>query len=251
MTPSPSHGHPPSPVVRAGIWRPPTTRWPARGVTAAPPPWKPHQGPAAGNGGARGGRGKRGVRAGGRPQRGGGVAPGLEGAAAWLPTLPLRRAPGRPPGRPARSPPSWRRPCRRSAPPARPAAPAAAAVRGPPCRYGSASPRAQLHSLASPRVRSRSPRRPPPRTRTGSPARLGYKQQAAPIDLSLARLARCGSHRGRRRERTGGHAGGWADGRTPAQWEGQGRAARSGASGRGEGRAGPNGLFQGDVSYYK
>lgn len=106
-----------------------------------PPPGSPPRplpghppGPAAGNGGARGGRGKSRLRAGGRAQWGGGVAPGPEGAAARLPTPPLRRAPGRPPGLPARSPPSWRRPCRRSAPPARPAAPAEGAARGPPCR---------------------------------------------------------------------------------------------------------------------
>lgn len=88
--------------------------------------------------------------------------------------------------RPVRSPPSWRRPCRRSAPPAPPVAPAAAAALGPPCRsrLGLAS-RARtacllarsLGPLARP-LASRSPPRPPPRTRTGSPA--GGRLQAAP-----------------------------------------------------------------------
>lgn len=91
--------------------------------------------------------------------------------------------PHSPPGLPGRSPPSWRRPCRRSAPPAPPVAPAAAAALGPPCRsrlgLATRARTACLHarSPACPSA-SRSPPRPPPRTRTGSPA--GGRLLAAP-----------------------------------------------------------------------
>lgn len=63
---------------------------PPAGVPAAPSLETPPR-PAARNGGTRGGRGKRGLRAGGRAQAGGGSPRAREGAAAGLPTL-LRRA---------------------------------------------------------------------------------------------------------------------------------------------------------------
>lgn len=122
---------------------------------------------------------------------------------AWMettpgfPSLPYAGPPGRLPELPARSPPSWRRPCRRSAPPARPAAPAAAAAPGPPCRswLGLASRLARL--LARPPVRS-------PVAAEAAAAHAHWlagrpKAQAAGSAaaraLSLARRVRCGWRR--------------------------------------------------------
>ena len=218
-----------------------------RGPRCAPSLETPPR-PAARNGGTRGGRGKRGLRAGGRAQPGGGLAPGPKG-------LP----PGRPP-LPYAGPPADR-PGSRRAHRLHGGGHVVVALRllgqPRPLQQLLAVPHVAEPGLASRSARSparplRSPRRPPPRTRTGLPAGRGCRQQAAPLALSLARPALCGSRRGRRRGRTGGRAGG--DGRTGGRLRsGSCRAGRRGAArvGGGEGRPGPNGLFQGDVTFYK
>lgn len=115
---------------------------------------------------------------------------------------------------------------------------------------GSASPSALHRSLA----------RPPARPRVAAEAAAAHAHwlagrpeaqaagSAAARALSLARPARCGWRRGRGGGRRGCRVGGMG-GREDAC--AMGAAGPGGGSGRGEGRVSPNGLFQGDVTYYK
>lgn len=146
--------------------------------------------------------------------------------------------PHSPPGLPGRSPPSWRRPCRRSAPPAPPVAPAAAAALGPPCRsrlgLATRARTACLHarSPACPSA-SRSPRG---RRRARALARrlaggCWLRRRSRPLAGWLHTQWRAPRSR---RERTGGAAGeraGREDATTPAQSERPaGRRAKGGGA---------------------
>ena len=234
----------PLPARKGGHYPPP-----AGGYCHPPVPVGLHSSPETPPGPGRrkwrGGRGKRGLTAGGRAQRGRGVALGPEGDVARPPIPPLRRAPqpaARPPGLPARSPPSWRRPCRRSAPPARPAAPAAAAALGPPCRSWLGLASLPHHSPARPPVRPL-PGRRGGRRRARALARRpagGCRLQAAqPLAPSrwLAPHAVARATDAAKGGEAAARGGGMGRRRTPAQWEQPGLAAESGGSGRG-GRAG-------------
>lgn len=230
--------HPPHSGLKLGC-APPR---PARGVPAAPLLETPPR-PAARNGGTRGGRGKRGLRAGGRAQAGGRLAPGPEK--------------GLPPGGPTSPAPGPR--------------PTAGSRRAHRLHGGGhvvvalrllGQPRPLQQLLAVPHVaepglaslpaparspaRPRSPRRPPLRA-YGLPA--GRAAGSRQLARSLARPALCGLAAAGTppRELTAAPRG-MEDGRTPAQWERPGRAARSASWGR---SSGPNGLFQGDVTFYK
>lgn len=225
--------------MRFSSWTPSPTGAPSSDTATParqPPRGRPRPGRASGNGEPGGRRAQKvAVRAGRGSRRPGPGPP---------------RSPPPPAARlPVRSPPSWRRPCRRSAPPAPPVAPAAAAALGPPCRsrLGLAS-RARTACLLA-----RSPARPFARFPVAAEAAAahahwlaGWREAAgcaAARALSLAGCTRSGEG-GRAAERGQGvpRAGGRGERHHACAL---GAARREPREGRGEeaGRPSPNGLF--------